>query len=53
MEVKMAATTRILKKTQFRSFDRAVPYTPDVSSNQQGTGGHDEFAITIMLHIRP
>ena len=26
MEVKMAATTRILKKTQFRSFDRAVPY---------------------------
>ena len=25
MEVKMAATNRILKNTQFRSFDRAVP----------------------------
>ena len=26
--------------------------TTDMICNQQGTGGHDEFAVTIMLHIR-
>ena len=27
--------------------------TPDMIPNQQGTGGYDKLAITIMLHARP
>ena len=55
MEVKMVATTRILKKLSFGHLTELFHRdnnTPDMISNQQGTRGHDEFAITIMLHIR-
>ena len=57
MEVKMAATTRILKKKlslgHLTELFHGDNNTPDMISNQQGTRGHDGYAITIMLHIRP
>ena len=56
MEAKMAATTRILqlilKKLclgHLTELFRRDNNTTDMICNQQGTGGHDEFAITIML----
>ena len=55
MEVKMAAITLILKKLSLGHLTELFHRdnnTPDMISNQQGTRGHDEFAITIMLHIR-
>ena len=55
MEVKIAATTRILKKLSLGHLTELFHRdnnTPDMISNQQGTRGHNEFAITIMLHIR-
>ena len=59
MEVKMAATTcilqLILKKLSLghltELFHRDIN-TTDMICNQQGTAGHDEFAVTIMFHIR-
>ena len=50
IEVKMMATIRSLKKTHLTELFYRDNNT-DMISNQQGTGGHDEFAITIMLHI--
>ena len=59
MEVKMAATTRILqlilKKLSLGHLTelfRRDNNTTDMICNQQGTGGLDEFAVTIMLHKR-
>ena len=55
MEVKMAATTRILEKLSSGHLTELFHRdnnTPDIISNQQGTSGHDGSAITIMLHIR-
>ena len=52
MEVKMAATTRILKKLSLGHLTELFHRdnnTTDMICNQQGTRGHDEFAITIML----
>ena len=56
MEVKMAATTRILqlilKKLSLGHLTelfRRDNNTTDMICNQQGTSGHNEFAITIML----
>ena len=53
MEVKMAATTRILKKLSLGHLTELFHRdNNDIISSQQGTGGHDGFAITIMLHTR-
>ena len=53
LEVKMATTTRILRKLSLGHLtDLFHRDNIDIISTQRGTGGHDEFAIIIMLHTR-
>ena len=47
MEVKMAATTRILKKLSLGHLTELFHRdNNDIISSQRATGGHDGFAIT-------